>query len=824
MTNGIRGRIFTWLVVAIVPVLSVALVSTSIVEARLADRVATELEEIRSLEASRIGHELESYRSDADRLSRAAFVTLFTEQVQQARNGELAEGTMIGGQGGFDEIDPRADQPMRQVATAIRDASLGAGTAVVEAQVVGLDGSPLGSSEGYRWKPTSPGILRQVLTSGEASFGNAYRTRAGEPRVGLVTPIFNPQGETMGALLSEVDIQPIVNPLQLHTAFGRTREVNLVQLDGDGNAEFMTQLRFDPNAAFSRTSSGAESPMVHALRSPGGQVLRGTDYRGDESVYAVETIDGTGWGLAVQMGVAEAFAISRSVRTLVLLGSLLAIFALLLGWAMVLRPLVRRVSDTALAAERVANGEYTSRIDDRTQDEIGEVARGIDRLAAEVEFDIRMRNDAERRLRYQATHDELTNIFNRQHMTTLIRESLESGEDQWVSLLFLDLDDFKLVNDLWGHAVGDEVLSAVANRLRRLVGDDVYISRWGGDEFTVALRNADQATISTLAHRVRSLFAQPINTSVGPHPIACSVGVATAFSGDDLDQLLHDADAKMFDEKQANRKSRMIDPETARLVETSLANGRIEVAYQPIVSLSRSGASEVRAVEALVRIRAVDGTLLSPAEFLPAVLSHRYAQDIDRTVTMIALRDLAEWRAEGLVPDTFSLALNLSPASIRDASLVQSIVDMVKKSDIDPAAIILELSEEADDLAEAAARELRTHGFRLAVDDLGLKRSNFDRLLSGVDLAKIDRIWLDNPVVLEALIRTCQENQIEVIGEGVETVEQVNHLFALGVDLVQGYLISKPISGLALVELLNGRPAELPTNEDTGSTPALAGG
>ena len=317
------------------------------------------------------------------------------------------------------------------------------------------------------------------------------------------------------------------------------------------------------------------------------------------------------------MDTEEAFGISQSIRTLVLLGSLLAIMALLFGWALLLRPLVRRIRDTAIAADRVAAGDYTTRIDDRMQDEIGEVARGIDRLAADLEYDIRMRNDAERRLRYQATHDELTNIFNRQHMTAMIRDSLNSNTDQSVSLLFLDLDDFKLVNDLWGHAVGDEVLAAVANRLRRLVGDDVLVSRWGGDEFTVVLKNADPATINTLAHRVRSLFTQPINTSVGPHPIACSVGVATAFSGDDLDQLLHDADAKMFEEKQANRKSRMIEPETARLVETALSDGRIEVFYQPIVTLISPTETRLHGVEALVRIRDKDG-LAPTARRLPA--------------------------------------------------------------------------------------------------------------------------------------------------------------------------------------------------------------
>ena len=578
----------------------------------------------------------------------------------------------------------------------------------------------------------------------------------------------------------------------------------LVQAGPDGQAQYMSDLRFMEDGVRMFGPSDPDAPLNRALVSPTPFIEQGIDYRGADSVFAAQTIEATGWGLVIRMDHSEAFAISQSIRTLVLLGSLLAVMALLFGWALLLRPLVRRIRDTATAADRVAAGDYTTRIDDRMQDEIGEVARGIDRLAADLEFDIRMRNDAERRLRYQATHDELTNIFNRQHMTAMIRDSLKSSDDQSISLLFLDLDDFKLVNDLWGHAVGDEVLSAVANRLRRLVGDDVLISRWGGDEFTVVLKNADPATLNTLAHRVRSLFAQPINTSVGPHPIGCSVGVATAFSGDDLDQLLHDADAKMFEEKQANRKSRMIEPETARLVEAALSDGRIEVHYQPIVTLISPTETRLQAVEALVRIRATDGSLRMPAEFLTEVLGHRYAREIDRTIAMMAMRDLSEWRAAGLVNEDFLLTLNLSPASMRDPSLARSLQEAAATAGIHPNRVILELSEEADDLAAELSLELRAAGFRYAIDDLGAKRSNFDRLLTGtVDIAKVDSRWLADRVVLDSLLRTCAQNDLTVIAGGIETMEQLATVFAHGVRMCQGFLIARPQAASDIVAMLS---------------------
>jgi diguanylate cyclase (GGDEF)-like protein len=806
MTTGIRGRILTWLVIAIVPVLIVALASSSMVESRLAERVEIHLASVLQLESNRIGQDLAGYTDDAERLARIAFVEILTGDVPP---GWLGPYVASGGESAFDTdpdastaADPDANAA-NPVADAISDAALGADSSIVEARVIALDGSIVDESPGYRWE-APPDLTAAVIAGEPARFGPAYAAGEDDFRVGLVTPIEDPERRVVAVLLSEIDISHVVNLMRTHESFGDSTEAILAQRVPNGDVQFITPLRFQRKAAFmTATPTQAGSAISRSLDSTTGVVVQGIDYRGVETIAAIEQIGATGWGLTVKMDAADAFGLARSIRTLVLLGSLLAIVAILIGWALVLRPLVRRIRGTARAAEGVAKGDYTSKIHDRTRDEIGEVARAIDRLAADLEFDIRMRTDAERRLRHQASHDELTDIYNRQHMTSIIRDLLRSGSDQSVSLLFLDLDDFKLVNDLWGHAVGDEVLTAVANRLRRLVGDDVSISRWGGDEFTVVLRNADRATLNSLAHRVRELFTEPVNTSVGPHPIACSVGVATAFSGDDLDQLLHDADAKMFEEKQANRKSRMIEPETARLIEMALADGRLEVHYQPIVSLQSPTETRLEAVEALVRIRGNDGMLRHPSEFLPEVLSHRYALEIDRSMAMMALSDLAEWREAGLVSREFLMTLNLSPASMRDPSLAQALLAVAATCHIEPSSIVLELSEQAEDLDSDVLGQLRRSGFKIAVDDLGVERSNLDRLIGGsTDIAKIGRRWLEDPVVLEALVTTCHHHGVEVIGKGIETMHELGVLFAHDVRLCQGFVIAAPRTSSDMRSLL----------------------
>ena len=222
------------------------------------------------------------------------------------------------------------------------------------------------------------------------------------------------------------------------------------------------------------------------------------------------------------------------------------------------------------------------------------------------------------------------------------------------------------------------------------------------------------------------------------------------------------------------------------------------------MTLHSATETRLRAVEALVRIRATDGSLRMPAEFLEEVLSHRYAREIDHTIAMMAMRDLREWRSAGLVNDDFLLTLNLSPASIRDASLAESLCDIAAGACIHPSAVVLELSEEADDLDQDVADALRAAGFLFAVDDLGLKRSNFDRLLSGsIDIAKLDRRWINDPVVFDSLIRICNEHGLTIVAEGIETMEQLATVFAHGVRMCQGYLIARPMAASEMSDMLS---------------------
>lgn len=496
-------------------------------------------------------------------------------------------------------------------------------------------------------------------------------------------------------------------------------------------------------------------------------------------------------------------------RPLLIGGAGVSLALFIAGWALLYLPFFGRLARVVDATDKLAVGELAPRLNDHVPDEVGSMARAVDRLGVERENDRRSGGEIAERMRHQESHDPLTGLVNRQSLAGELAQQLRADDGRTVSTLFIDLDDFRLVNELFGHGVGDEVLVATANRLRRLLGEDIVLGRWSADEFLVMLINAEPATVQSLATRVRALFDEPINTTAGPHPMACSVGTATVAAGaGTLDELLHDADVTVQSEKQAHRRSRSINPDTARLVELALSENRLEVFYQPIVAMHSATETRMVGAEAFVRLRADDNSLRVPSDFLGEIMTSRYAREIDQRMAGLVLRDLALWQSSQLVGADFFVSLNMSPASLRDDELGRSLVDMCSEHGVLPQRIVLDVSEEAGELDQIIAAELRQSGFRLSIDDLGLKRSNFDRLFSiGAEFAKLHRRWLDDDVMLDALVNICQRKGLHVVAEGVETMAQLDLLFSRGVRLCQGYVISRPIASAEFLGLLGaGRP------------------
>ncbi len=797
MALSVRARVLAWLVAVILPAVGVGWFALDLIGDRLSERVQTDLANVRRLEAARIGQALIAYEEDAASLAAGPHVVDFVSGVTAARQGTGPGPAVIGGYDGFAPVDPEADRPLEELVQALQAKARTTGSEVVDVRIIGADGSNYGQTGGFGWEPYRPEVVDEALDEGRVRFGNAFRPAMGDDRLAVVAPVIDGDGTVVGALVLEARLGPIVDLVVEHEGFGRTSEAHIAQPDPEGNAEFITLLRFERDAAFTKVVPRSKGlPINQSLEAPGGVVVRSPDYRAVDSVLAIETIDSTGWGLVVKIDAAEAFAPVDEVRRALAVAGVLTVVVLLVCTAALLNPLGRRLRRLSEAARRVAAGDYRSAVGDAHRDEIGDLGRSIDQLAADLENDIRMRTMVEQRLRHQVSHDDLTGIHNRRFATQWI-EGLATGWEPW-TLLVLDLDGFKSINDTHGHAVGDEVLRAVADRLSAAAPGGAVVARWGGDEFVVVLQDTGRDKAERQVEAVRELFEIPVPTSVGEVRVWCSVGLAVANEPDvSLDRLFSAADADMFAQKPTGFEGRRTWTATERHVAAAIDEDRIEVWLQPIMTADLDGQRLVGA-EALVRLRTTDGELVPPAEFLPMVAATDLGRRLDLHVADRAVATTAEWRDLGLLGPDFALSTNFGAGALADPDLAAQLQAVLEGHGLAPERFVVELAETAAGLDPGLLGGLRRLGVGTAIDDAGIRNSNFDRMLTvGPQMVKIDRRWLlgdeREQVVLEHLVATCRSLGLQTVAEGIETRDQFRLVCGLEVDLVQGFLFGRPV-------------------------------
>ena len=452
--------------------------------------------------------------------------------------------------------------------------------------------------------------------------------------------------------------------------------------------------------------------------------------------------------------------------------------------------------------------------------------------------DISQQKDAERRLEHHAFHDELTGLPNR----ALFRDRLTGAltrrlrRPATVAVMFFDLDQFKLINDVAGHSVGDEVLLAVAERLVEATRPDDTVARFGGDEFVVLCELVDDEDARHVAERLAEALARPVVVQGSEIFVTASVGLATARRRSTPDSLLADADAAMYRAKNRGQgEIELFHPSlrsvasrklaTANLLRRALTHDEVVVHYQPIVGLDTG---RTVAFEALARIDHPVRGLVPPAEFIGVAEETGLVVPLGEAVLERALHDAARWRREG---HDLSIAVNASARQLVDPTFAERLLTTIGTCGIEPAAVRLEVTETAlmED-AEALATRLRVvreTGVRIAIDDFGTGQSSLARLKRlPVDLLKVDRAFVDglgehsdDTSIVGAIVALSRALGLTVLAEGVETARQLEELVALGCDLGQGYLWSRPMPASEAARWLDGPAADARTDAPSPEVP-----
>ena len=421
--------------------------------------------------------------------------------------------------------------------------------------------------------------------------------------------------------------------------------------------------------------------------------------------------------------------------------------------------------------------------------------------------------DLQTQLHHQAYHDPLTGLANRELFRQEVHAALTETPATGIAVLFIDIDDFKTVNDTLGHLVGDQLLRAAARRLGGCVRDRDVVARLGGDEFAILCRHphsAERAGVD-VAKRVLQAFQVPVSVSRHVLPVRLSVGVATSeHSGGQTEDLLRDADVAMYEAKETGKaRYAVFDPQMRDVVvrrhglreelQHALTADELVVCFQPIIDL-RSG--ETRALEALVRWDHPRRGRLAPAEFIPLAEDTGLIVPLGRLVLEEACRRAQSWSSGG---PPLGVHVNLSARELEHEHLIDSIGSVLRESGIDPQRLVFEITETVlvrD--AEKGARTLdalRELGVRLALDDFGTGYSSLRYLRTlPLDVLKIAKQFVD-PIAVSAqdaafvrlIVELAGTVGLTVVAEGIESPEQLSVLRDAGCDQGQGYLYARPL-------------------------------
>lgn len=443
-------------------------------------------------------------------------------------------------------------------------------------------------------------------------------------------------------------------------------------------------------------------------------------------------------------------------------------------------------------------------------------------LIAVIE-DVTDKRQAEERIAFLAHHDALTGLPNRAQFSKRLEDALDwVGRGAQLAILFLDLDHFKTVNDTLGHFVGDELLKAVAERLRCCIRDVDLIGRLGGDEFAIVQTAiAQPADASALAMRIQETLKTPYDLGAFQAVVDVSIGIALAPSdATDATELMKRADMALYQAKSEGRgRHRFFEPamdaamKARRKLDTelrsALVNDEFELLYQPVVTLA---GNTIVGVEGLLRWHHPVSGMIAPAEFIPIAEESGLIIPIGEWVIRQACADAARW------PHHISIALNLSPVQFRSPNLIPTIINALAMTGLPASRLELEITEDvllqhnSENLA--MLNRLRDLGVRIVMDDFGtgysslnyLRRFPFDKL-------KIDRSFVNDltrhnaeaRAIVQAVVSLATALKVSTIAEGVETKEQLKFLRAAGCTEYQGHLFSAPKPASEIARLFETR-------------------
>jgi len=569
-------------------------------------------------------------------------------------------------------------------------------------------------------------------------------------------------------------------------------------------------------AAGSRGTLAARLPEASVARDSRAQVtLEGSDYQ--IRTLKVSPIRGTEVMAVLQRSSGDTLARTTELQTLLMGLAAVSLGGSLIGSIFIARGITRPLNRLAKGAARISRGDYSQPIEIASGDEIGAVAHAFNRMREGIE-------SHEKEILRLAYEDRLTGLPNRalfnDRLAGAVNLARRTGTP--LTVMLMDLDRFKHINDTLGHTIGDNVLREVATRLRAALRESDTIARLGGDEFGVLLPTGNEDRIGEVVRKILRAIEQPIEAEGQWLDVGASIGIARfPEHGDKPDTLISRADVAMYLAKAANSEFAFYDAthdgtqqeQLSLLGELRRAMDRQElrVYFQPKIDL-RTG--RTRGVEALVRWMHPMRGLVPPIEFMPFAERTGFVRTVTRFVLETALTRCGQWLAQGI---RLSVSVNISVRDLQNTDLPDIVASLLASCAVPPELVCLEITEssfmENPQRALHTLGRLRALGIRLSIDDFGTGFSSLAYLRKlRVHEIKVDRTFIaamedsDDMVIVRSTIELAHNLGLQVVAEGIEDEKSLARLRAMGCDEAQGFFMSRPLPEERLLEWLQTSP------------------
>ncbi|MDQ1000474.1 diguanylate cyclase (GGDEF)-like protein [Neobacillus niacini] len=521
-------------------------------------------------------------------------------------------------------------------------------------------------------------------------------------------------------------------------------------------------------------------------------------------------------GLVTDYNVIQNILNKQLINNMVI--SILLLFMVFFGSYFLAGYIVRPLNKILRCVDEISDGNFGVRIALNRKDELGVLAERVNTMSDSLASYTKQLKDKNEEIKYLAYYDALTQLPNRNGLHELFNLKIEESkrDNKKLATLFLDLDRFKPVNDLFGHTIGDQLLKEVAKRLDGHFESNDSVTRFGGDEFILVLFDTDYSQTVKAVERIIEILGQPFTLEGNEIFITPSIGISMyPQDGTDIESLIKSADIALYRAKEKGKNTYEFftsDMKTAALkraqlekdLHYALQRGELELYYQPQVSL-KSG--KVIGMEALLRWNHPELGSISPDEFIPLAEESNLIIPIGEWVIREACIQNKKWQ-ETIMPN-MRVSVNLSAIQFHQHLLVKVIEQILQEIDLDPQFLEIEITESIAmynaDYVISKLKDLKQIGVKISIDDFGTGYSSLSYLKEfTIDTLKIDRSFindLDNSGIISTIITMAKYLNLNVIAEGVETVDQILFLKQHLCDEVQGYYFSKPLPAREIEEL-----------------------